>query len=126
MLANMMSGHSNLEAVGVLAQYAFHTFNGIYFSLLLFAMAAIVISAPLTRWYQDKFRLSLALLDLMAFLLPAAMFFVASFDEANFVVFLDQSFDRAYLPALTLTMLVALLAVKYQPSQINRLPDHKT
>ena len=126
MLANGMSGHFNLEAVGVLAQYAFRTFNSVYFSLLLFAMAAIGISAPLTRWYQDRFRLSLALLDLLAFLLPATMFFVASFDEANFVVFLDQSFDRAYLPALTLTMLVALLAAKYQPPPINRLPDHKT
>ena len=116
LIKSNMSRVFNFESVGVLAQYAFTTFNNSYYVFLLFAVLVILISVPVTRWYQDKIKLSLALLDLMAFLLPAFMFFVASFNEANFVVFLDQSFDRAYLPALTLTMLAALLAASNKPS----------
>jgi hypothetical protein len=39
------------------------------------------------------------------------LFFIASFNESDFLLFLSQSTDRAFLPALTMTMLVAILAV---------------
>jgi hypothetical protein len=117
------NGNFNLEAIVVLAQYAYKTFNSLYFVLLLFSVAVIIISIPLTKWYKNSFKLTLAFLDLLAFLLPAFMFFVASFNEADFVVFLDQSFDRAYLPAMTLTVLVALLATSNQLSRNHPILD---
>jgi hypothetical protein len=123
LIKSNLSGEFNFESIGVLSKYAFMAFNNIYHVFLLFAVLVIIISIPVTKWYLDKFRLSLALLDLLAFLLPVFMFFVASFNEANFVVFLDQSFTRAFLPALTLTMLVALLAASNRPSSNNCFPE---
>jgi hypothetical protein len=43
----------------------------------------------------------------LAWLIPAAMFFFVPFSNPDFHAFLDQSFDRAYLPALVLLTVTA-------------------
>jgi hypothetical protein len=122
LLKSFWQGNFRLESILTLSQYAYQTFYNLSFLLLLFALAVIIISVPLTRWYSDKFKLSLAVLDFFAFFLPTFMFYVASFNEKNFVVFLDQSFNRAYLPALTMTMIVALLAITSSGTGENQSP----
>jgi hypothetical protein len=122
LLKSYLQGNFSLDSVLTLSQYAYQTFYNVSFILLLFALAVIIFSVPLTRWYTDKFKLSLAVLDFFAFFLPTFMFYGASFNEKNFVVFLDQSFNRAYLPALTMTMIVALLAITNRATDENQSP----
>jgi hypothetical protein len=61
---------------------------------------------------------SLFAMFLLATLLPVGMFVVAGFSEADFPAFLQQSLDRAMLPAVTLFWLAAVLAAgQILPSQ---------
>jgi hypothetical protein len=83
---------------------------------MMFSIVILILSIPVTSWHRDKFKLTFVLLDVLAFLLPAFMFLVASFSEKDFVIFLDQSFDRAFLPALTMTILAALLSMTRKPT----------
>lgn len=112
----MVAGKVHFGALVVLARYAMDTFIAQRFFIMVFSVLVIILSMPVTSWHRDKFKLSFVLLDLLAFLLPAFMFLVASFSEEDFVIFLDQSFDRAYLPALTMTILAALLTITKKPT----------
>ena len=123
LMQSALQGNFKFEVILTLGGYFYKTFYNTSFILLFFWILILVVSTPLTHWHRDKFKLSLALLDILAFLLPAFMFFVASFNEKDFIVFLDQSFDRAFLPALTMTMLVALLAISKTKNGSIRLDE---
>jgi hypothetical protein len=87
---------------------------------------AILTTLPLTRWYRDPNRLIFSLLTILIFLLPALLFFVAYFREQDFNAFLQQSFDRAYLPALIMSILTAILALTYKPEVPATASDAQT
>jgi len=106
-----MRGHFHFDTIKVIIQYVYQTLMTVSFVYFIFTLVIVIVSIPLTRWYLDKFKLSLFILDVFAFLLPVLLFFIASFNESDFLLFLSQSTDRAFLPALTMTMLVAILAV---------------
>jgi hypothetical protein len=116
-MGDLLTGNLNFEALFILARYAQKTFIAPSYIILAFSVLITILSVPVTRWYRDKFKLSFVLLDVLAFLLPAFMLLVASFSEEDFVIFLDQSFDRAYLPALTMTILAALLSMSGNPTR---------
>jgi hypothetical protein len=121
-LNNLVLGSLYNEHISTLAGYAIKTFYAGPFMFLLFSAAVIILSAPLTKWYMNRFKLSLFILDVLAFILPGFMFFIASFSEKDYAAFLDQSFDRAYLPALTITILVAALALSHRSPILQENP----
>ena len=45
----------------------------------------------------------------VAWIVPAAIFFTAPFSDPDFHSFLDQNFDRGYLPALVILALTAFV-----------------
>jgi hypothetical protein len=115
-MGELMAGKINFEALVILARYAQDTFITQRYIIMMFSIVILILSIPVTSWHRDKFKLTFVLLDVLAFLLPAFMFLVASFSEKDFVIFLDQSFDRAFLPALTMTILAALLSMTRKPT----------
>jgi hypothetical protein len=111
-----LRGNWGLEGLALLWGFAWKSLLDVSkFGLILgAALLLILLCIPLTRWPRDRFRSAFIALTTLAFLLPAGMFFVAYFREANFIGFLQQSFNRAYLPALTMSVLAAILALTHQ------------
>jgi hypothetical protein len=72
----------------------------------------IILFAFGTLYNKNALKTNTILLVLaaLAVLLPFGMFFVASFSESDFPGFLNQSLDRALIPAMTLFWVAALLA----------------
>ncbi len=122
-MGELLTGKLNLEALVNLAKFAQDTFIAQRYLILMFSVLIIILSIPVTSWHRDKFKLSFVLLDALAFLLPAFMFLIASYSEEDFIIFLDQSFDRAYLPALTMTIMAALLSLTRNPTSAIPSPE---
>ena len=112
-MGQALAGNWGLEGLAVLWGFAWKSLLDVSkFGLILAAaFLVILLCIPLTRWHRDPFRLAFIMLTVLAFLLPAGMFFIAYFREENFIKFLHESFDRAYLPALTMSVLAAILAL---------------
>jgi hypothetical protein len=89
------------------ARYFFSNWTSGY--VVVIAIIALLASLPFLRWYKNRLSISLIFLSLVAGLMPAGLFYVASFHEKEFSAFLDQSFDRAYLPAIVLIFVTALI-----------------
>jgi hypothetical protein len=102
--------HSGLSAKFIwdsLGQIA--TFGTRFFSdwplagfLLPLSLVAFGILVFVNRHNEQKLPVWLFLISCLAAAFPVGMFFVASFSEKDFWVFLSQSFDRAFLPAIVL------------------------
>lgn len=93
-----------LEAIKQIGSYGLK-----YFST--WSSAGFLVPACLVLWvlmlmmnYRKNLRgfILLTIVTSLAWLFPLGMFFVASFTETRFMAFLDQSFDRAFLPAMVL------------------------
>jgi hypothetical protein len=121
-IGQALRGNLGLEGVVLIWDFARKSFADIsHFGLIVgAALLLVLLCIPLTRWYRDRFRLVFIALTVLVFLLPAGMFFVAYFREKSFLDFLRQSFERAYLPALTMSMLSAMLALTNQPRNADR------
>lgn len=90
-------------------------------------LGLLAVTIGLLLNYQRRnlaFQLT-SLLTLLAALFPAGMFYLASAHWAgDFKSFLDQSFDRAYFPALVLLLVTALLL--FSPVQNGLSPKMDT
>jgi hypothetical protein len=119
-----LAGNWGLEGLALLWGFAWRSLLDVsQFGLILgAALLLILLCIPLTRWQRDRFRSAFIALTVLAFLLPAGMFFVAYFREENFIGFLQQSFNRAYLPALTMSVLAAILALTHEEERSLPIP----
>ena len=112
-LPQFLNGNLHLGSLNQIISYGVHYFFGNWFGgfIVLVALVCLLVGLPITHWHKDRLSASLLALATTAGLVPAGMFFVASFHENDFPAFLNQSFDRAYLPAITLLVVTALIAV---------------
>jgi hypothetical protein len=119
-----LTGNWGLGGLALLWDFAWKSLLDVgKFGLILgAALLLILVCIPLTHWERDRFRSAFIALTILAFLLPAGMFFVAYFREENFIGFLQQSFNRAYLPALTMSVLAAILALTHQEEKSLLVP----
>jgi len=115
-LGQATRGNLRLDAIPILLDYARKSFSSteLFGPIMGAALLLILLSAFFARWHRDPFRTALMILTVLAFLLPAALFFVAYFREPDYPKFLNESFNRAYLPALTMSILAAILALTHE------------
>jgi 4-amino-4-deoxy-L-arabinose transferase-like glycosyltransferase len=110
-LQQIIQGNLHLDSLKQIFEYGvgyfFSNWNSGY--VIIIALIALLASLPFLKWHKNRLSISLIILTLVAALVPASMFYVASFHEADFSAFLDQSFDRAYLPAIILLVITALV-----------------
>jgi hypothetical protein len=110
-LQQIIQGNLHLDSLKQIFEYEvryfFSNWNSGY--VIIIALIALLASLPFFKWHKNRLSISLIILTLVAALVPASMFYVASFHEADFSAFLDQSFDRAYLPAIILLVITALV-----------------
>lgn len=82
-------------------------------SVLLFVVSVI--------WWRQRLHPAIMYLipvGLVSALMPVGLFYIESYDEASFKVFLSVSFDRAFIPAAVLVVSIAIL--NFGISSINR------
>ena len=96
-------------SIGQIGAYALHYFANWRSAGLLMpaALAGFLLALVFLRRRDRRLPLAMLALAAMAALVPAAMFFIVPFSDPQFAAFLDQSFDRAYLPAIVLLTLAA-------------------
>jgi len=97
----------NLEPLIMTARYGIDTFfNPKTWGLILpLVLILFIITLPRLIRRPNRVALPLLLATLVTFLIPAALFFIESTTEGNFSTFLSMSFDRAYLPAMILSII---------------------
>ncbi len=107
----MLSGNINFEAWGVMYTYAKQYFSWWHEAgyILPIAIIIAVVSIAFNRWYKNKLILSLCIITLVTAMVPAAMFYIDSFSEGNFPLFLVVSFNRAYLPAVIMVVITLIM-----------------
>lgn len=113
-LRNTASWEFDFQPVSILASYSYNDFLDVdkwgYFMPLLLLMIVIALALRRKRIDLDDFILIIA--SLIAFLFPLGMFFVAYLDKGNkYVDFLVQSFDRAMMPFVILSIFTLLKSV---------------
>jgi hypothetical protein len=115
LLPEVLHGRFHLEALRAIALFARDYYMGwrIAGYVVPISFAILFLLLPLSGWFKDRsqFRLNLSMLmiTIAAALVPAVMFYVDSFSEGNFAVFLEVSFDRACFPAIILLVVNAVL-----------------
>lgn len=72
----------------------------------------MIFSIPPAVKRRDPWGFIFFVLAIVAALIPAALFFVESFSEPDFPLFLSVSFDRAYFPALVLLVISLLFFLR--------------
>ncbi len=101
----------NLEPLIMTARYGIDTFFNpkIWGLILPLVLILFIIALPGLMRGPNRVDLPLFLTTLVSFLMPVALFFVESTTEGNFSTFLSMSFDRAYLPAMILSVVTILI-----------------
>jgi hypothetical protein len=108
----------NLEPLIMTARYGIDTFfNPKTWGLILpLVLILFIIALPRLIRRPNRVALPLFLATLVTFLIPAALFFVESTTEGSFSTFLSMSFDRAYLPAMILSIITILIIFFSNPN----------
>ena len=110
-------GNINLSGWKTIIDYAIRYFARRQDAGLITPISGMIsiVGIPFAIWKKNRLFLLLFLLTLVSCLIPAAMFYVDSFSESNFYLFLEVSFDRAYLPAVIM-LLVCIISLLGIPS----------
>lgn len=109
--ASILAGHLNLSVFQTMFSFATqeiakveywgYLVPGLFFLFLIFLIPAFrKVSSSIPY---------LALSFVVALLMPAFLFYIESFTETNFPLFLQVSFSRAYFPAAFLYTLIVIL-----------------
>jgi hypothetical protein len=108
----------NFEPLIMTARYGMEVFSNpkIWGLILPVILVFILLALPRTIRRNNLTVWPLVLVTLVSFIIPAALFFVESSTESNFSTFLAMSFDRAYLPAIFLSVMTAFVALFSNPS----------
>jgi hypothetical protein len=114
----LLDGHFiNFEPLSMIAHFGIDTFfNPKTWGLILpLVLILFIIAIPGLIRRPNRVVVPLLLATLVSFLVPAALFFVESATEGNFNTFLSMSFDRAYLPAMMISVIMILVALFSNP-----------
>lgn len=119
----ILRGNLNINPLGVIASYAQRYFTWWQDAgyVVLLSIVILIILLPISKWFKSRIQLFLFLVAIMTALIPAALFYVDSFSESDFTLFLEVSFDRAYLPAIVLLIISSLFVLNsfLEPRQVD-------
>jgi glucan phosphoethanolaminetransferase (alkaline phosphatase superfamily) len=110
---NILNGKLNIESLFQIYRYGVEYFTGNWRAGYVFGVSILLllISLPIRKWNKDRLSVTLLIFAIAAWLVPVGMFYIASYQWENFTSFLDQSFDRGILPALTLLVVAVIVSV---------------
>ena len=110
-LANQIqNGHLIFKPIIMIARYGMKAFLNPQIWGLILPVFLIILFITLPRMIlrSSKAAWLLFIITLATFVIPAVLFFVEAANEDDFSTFLTMSFDRAYLPAVTLCVILTL------------------
>jgi len=98
-------------------RYGVETFsNPLMWGLLLpLSILLLVISLPGIFKGAFKSIMPLFVMTLASYAIPAGLFWTEAANESSFSTFLSTSFDRAYLPAAVLSIMLAFTVMFSKP-----------
>ena len=113
----IIKGLYNFEPILMTVRYGVETFsNPLMWGLLLpLSILLLVISLPGIFKGAFKSIMPLFVMTLASYAIPAGLFWTEAANESSFSTFLSTSFDRAYLPAAVLSIMLAFTVMFSKP-----------
>ena len=108
-LSQLVNGQINIGPILMTARYGIKSFlNPLMWGLLL-PVSIVILVLGLPRLLKGAFKpaFPVILMTLLTYIIPVGLFWTEAANESNFTTFLSTSFDRAYLPAAVMTVLLA-------------------